>query len=276
MEFVTELIKVIILGIVEGITEWLPISSTGHMLLVDQFLSLEQSQAFKEVFFVVIQLGAILAVVVLYWDRMIPVAWSRREKVVLRPDVIRLWMKVATACVPGAAVTFLFDDWVEDHLHTPVVISAALIFYGIWFLVLEKKWKGQIRIQSLEQLTYPMALGIGCFQALAIIPGTSRSGAAILGALLLGVSRVAATEFVFYLAVPVMLGWSLVKLVKFGFVFSTPEIMTLLVGCVTAYLVSLLVIQIFLKYVKGHDFCAFGVYRILLGVVVLLACAGSA
>lgn len=268
-----ELIKVIFLGIVEGITEWLPISSTGHMILVDQFLQLNQSAAFKEVFFVVIQLGAILAVVVLYWKRMVPAGWSDAGGFAIKRDVIRMWLKVAVACIPGAVVTFLFDDWMEEHLHTPCVIAATLIFYGICFLVLDGKRAPKARVESLEQITYPVALGVGLFQALAIVPGTSRSGAAIVGALLLGVSRVAAADFVFFLAVPVMFGWSLVKLVKFGLVFSTPEILTLLTGSVTAYLVSVVVIRYFLKYVKNHDFRIFGWYRIFLGILVITSIA---
>ncbi|MGN0343302.1 MAG: undecaprenyl-diphosphate phosphatase [Roseburia sp.] len=265
-----ELIKAIFLGVVEGITEWLPISSTGHMLLVDRFLQLKQSAAFKEVFFVVIQLGAIMAVVVLYWKRMVPAAWSETGKLSVKWDVVRLWMKAAVACIPGAVVTLLFDDWMEQHLHTPVVIAATLILYGVWFLVVERRKKRKVRIESLEQITYPVALGIGLFQVLAIVPGTSRSGATILGALLLGVSRVAAADFVFFLAVPVMFGWSLVKLVKIGFLFTTPEIFILLAGTVTAYLVSLVVIRYFLKYIKNHDFRVFGWYRIVLGILVLL------
>lgn len=264
-----ELIKVIFLGIVEGITEWLPISSTGHMLLVDHFLQLNQSAAFKEVFFVVIQLGAILAVMICYWKQMIPIRWTDLEGISIQWNVIGMWMKVAVACIPGAVVTFLFDDWVEANLHTPMVIATTLILYGICFLVFDGKRVRKVRIENLEQITYSVAFGVGLFQTLAIIPGTSRSGAAILGALLLGVSRVAAADFVFFLAVPVMFGWSLVKLIKFGFVFTTPEILTLLAGSVTAYLVSLIVIRFFLKYVKKHDFRLFGWYRIILGILVL-------
>ena len=223
-----EILKVIFLGIVEGITEWLPISSTGHMLLVDEFLQLNASDSFKEMFFIIIQLGAILAVVVLYWNRMFPFQFKDKAKPVIRKDIFSLWFKVVVACIPGAAVTILFDDYIEAHLHTPVVIAIALIFYGVAFILIEN-WnkKRKVRVESLNDITYQTAFFIGLFQVLAIIPGTSRSGATIIGALLIGVSRVAAAEFTFFLAVPVMFGWSLIKLIKFGIAFSAQELCVL-------------------------------------------------
>ncbi len=269
-----EILKVVFLGIVEGVTEWLPISSTGHMLLVDEFISLNMSGAFKEMFFVVIQLGAILAVVVLYWDRMVPFQLKDRTAPVIRKDIFSLWLKVAVACIPGAAVTLLFDDYIEAHLHTPAVIALALIFYGIAFLLIER-WN-QTRTPKVEQLadiTFQTAFLIGMFQVLSIIPGTSRSGATIIGALLIGVSRVAAAEFTFYLAVPVMLGLSLIKLVKFGFAFTGEELVILGIGTAVAFAVSVAVIRFLMAYIKKHDFKVFGWYRILLGTVVLLVFA---
>lgn len=269
-----EILKVVFLGIVEGVTEWLPISSTGHMLLVDEFISLNMSGAFKEMFFVVIQLGAILAVVVLYWDRMVPFQLKDRTAPVIRKDIFSLWLKVAVACIPGAAVTLLFDDYIEAHLHTPAVIALALIFYGAAFLLIER-WN-QTRTPKVEQLadiTFQTAFLIGMFQVLSIIPGTSRSGATIIGALLIGVSRVAAAEFTFYLAVPVMLGLSLIKLVKFGFAFTGEELVILGIGTAVAFAVSVAVIRFLMAYIKKHDFKVFGWYRILLGTVVLLVFA---
>ena len=215
---ILEFFKVLILGIVEGITEWLPVSSTGHMLLVDEFIKLDASDAFKDMFFVVIQLGAILAVVILFWKKMWPFGMSEDKKVVLKKDIWSIWFKVVVACVPGTAVTLLFDDFIEEHLETPVVISIALIFYGIVFIVVERWNKTRTpSVKKVGDITYLTALYIGLFQVLSIIPGTSRSGATIIGALILGVSRVAAAEFTFFLAVPVMFGLSFIKLVKFGF-----------------------------------------------------------
>ena len=265
-----EILKVIFLGIVEGITEWLPISSTGHMLLVDEFLQLNASDSFKEMFFIIIQLGAILAVVVLYWNRMFPFQFKDKAKPVIRKDIFSLWFKVVVACIPGAAVTILFDDYIEAHLHTPVVIAIALIFYGVAFILIEN-WnkKRKVRVESLNDITYQTAFFIGLFQVLAIIPGTSRSGATIIGALLIGVSRVAAAEFTFFLAVPVMFGWSLIKLIKFGFAFSAQELCVLGLGCVVAFAVSVVVIRFLMGYIKKHDFKVFGWYRIILGAIVL-------
>lgn len=267
---VMEILKVIFLGIVEGITEWLPISSTGHMLLVDQFLHLNMSDAFKEMFFVVIQLGAILAVVVLFWDKMWPFQFRNKNRSPLRRDVMSTWYKVVVACLPGAAVTLLFDDYIEAHLHTPVIIAAMLLFYGAAFILVERWNKTRRpRIGRLSQIGYDTALLIGLFQVLSIIPGTSRSGATIVGALLIGVSRVAAAEFTFFLAVPVMIGLSVVKLVKFGFVWTGAELVLLLVGMAVAFIVSLVVVRFLMSYIKRHDFSVFGWYRIALGAVVL-------
>ena len=267
-----ELLKVIFLGIVEGITEWLPISSTGHMLLVDEFLQLNANDAFKKMFFVVIQLGAILAVVVLFWHKMLPFQLQDRKKPFWKKDTLSLWLKVVVACIPGAAVTLLFDDVIEAHLHTPVVIACALILYGIAFLLVEDWNKARRpRIRSLSEITYQTALIIGLFQVLSIIPGTSRSGATIIGALLIGVSRVAAAEFTFFLAVPVMIGLSFIKILKFGFAFTGSELIVLLLGSAVAFVVSLLVVRFLMNYIRKHDFTAFGWYRIALGIVVILA-----
>jgi len=269
MSFI-EILKVIFLGVVEGITEWLPISSTGHMLLVDQFLHLNMSDAFKEMFFVVIQLGAILAVVVLFWDKMWPFQLYNRNRSHLRYDVISVWGKVVVACIPGAVVTLLFDDYIEAHLHTPVVIGTMLILYGAAFILIERGNRDRYpRVRSLSQLGYGTALLIGLFQVLSIIPGTSRSGATIVGALLIGVSRVTAAEFTFFLAVPVMIGLSAVKLIKFGFAFTGAELALLLIGMAVAFAVSLAVVRFLMSYIKRHDFSVFGWYRIALGAVVL-------
>ena len=266
-----ELLKVIFLGIVEGITEWLPVSSTGHMLLVDEFLQLDASQAFKDMFFILIQLGAILAVVVLFWHKMLPFQVKEREKPFWKKDTLLLWLKVIVACIPGAVVTLLFDDYIEAHLHTPNVIAAALIVYGVAFILVENWNKTRRpRIRTLADVDYRTAFLIGMFQVLSIIPGTSRSGSTIIGALILGVSRVAAAEFTFFLAVPAMFGMSALKLLKFGFSFTGAELVMLLLGMVVAFLVSLGVIKFLMDYIRKHDFRAFGWYRIALGVLVLV------
>lgn len=266
-----ELLKVIFLGIVEGITEWLPVSSTGHMLLVDEFLQLDASQAFKDMFFILIQLGAILAVVVLFWHKMLPFQVKEREKPFWKKDTLLLWLKVIVACIPGAVVTLLFDDYIEAHLHTPNVIAAALIVYGIAFILVENWNKTRRpRIRTLADVDYRTAFLIGMFQVLSIIPGTSRSGSTIIGALILGVSRVAAAEFTFFLAVPAMFGMSALKLLKFGFSFTGAELVMLLLGMVVAFLVSLGVIKFLMDYIRKHDFRAFGWYRIALGALVLV------
>ena len=266
-----ELLKVIFLGIVEGITEWLPVSSTGHMLLVDEFLQLDASQAFKDMFFILIQLGAILAVVVLFWHKMLPFQVKEWAKPFWKKDTLLLWLKVIVACIPGAVVTLLFDDYIEAHLHTPNVIAAALIVYGVAFILVENWNKTRRpRIRTLADVDYRTAFLIGMFQVLSIIPGTSRSGSTIIGALILGVSRVAAAEFTFFLAVPAMFGMSALKLLKFGFSFTGAELVMLLLGMVVAFLVSLGVIKFLMDYIRKHDFRAFGWYRIALGALVLV------
>lgn len=268
---VVEFLKVVFLGIVEGITEWLPISSTGHMLLVDEFISLQESDAFKEMFFVIIQLGAILAVVVIFWNKMWPFQIKDKEQPVIKKDIFSLWFKTVVACIPGAVVTILFDNFIEAHLHTATVIAITLIFYGILFIVIESWNKTRTpKIKDLSDITYKTAFWIGMFQVLSIIPGTSRSGSTIIGALLLGVSRVAAAEFTFFLAVPVMFGLSGLKLLKFGFHFSATELSVLILGMVVAFLVSVVVIKFLMSYIKKHDFKIFGWYRIVLGIIVLL------
>lgn len=266
-----EILKVIILGIIEGITEWLPISSTGHMLLVDEFIKLNMSSEFKEMFFVVIQLGAILAVVVIFWKKMFPFQFKNKQEPVVKMNIISLWLKAVVACIPGAVITFLFDDYVEANFKTPLVIALALIVYGILFIIIERKNKHKVsRINSMEELTYKDALAIGAFQVLSIIPGTSRSGSTIIGGLLIGISRMVIAEFTFFLAVPVMFGLSAIKLLKFGFVFTQSQLIVLLVGTITAFIISILVIKFFINYIKKHDFQVFGWYRIIIGIIVFL------
>ncbi|MEG2002983.1 MAG: undecaprenyl-diphosphate phosphatase [Clostridia bacterium] len=268
---IIEFFKVAILGVVEGLTEWLPISSTGHMLLVDEFLHLDRSEAFKEMFFVVIQFGAILAVVVLFWKKMFPFQFKDKTQPIIKKDTFSLWFKVAVACVPSAVVGFLCDDFLEKYLGTPFVIAAMLIFYGVIFIIIEQ-WnkKRTPKIENLSKINYQTAFLIGLFQVLSLIPGTSRSGATIIGALIIGVSRVAAAEFTFFLAVPTMLGASAYKLLKFGFDFSAPELLTLVVGMITAFAVSVVAIKFLMGYIKKHDFKVFGWYRIVLGIIVIL------
>ncbi len=266
-----EALKVIFLGIVEGITEWLPISSTGHMLLVDQFLQLNESQDFKDMFFVVIQLGAIMAVVLLFWNKMWPFRRGVNNKIEIRKDVFSIWFKVVVACVPGAVITLLFDDYIEAHFQTPEIIASALILYGVAFILIEifnKKRKP--KIETIDDITYMTAFLIGIFQVLSIIPGTSRSGSTIIGALLIGVSRVAAAEFTFFLAVPVMFGLSAIKIIKFGFGFTALELCITLLGMLVAFVVSLIVVKFLMNYIRKHDFKVFGWYRIILGVIILI------
>lgn len=266
-----EILKVIFLGIVEGITEWLPVSSTGHMLLVDEFIKMNVSEEFKELFFIVIQLGAILAVVMIFWQKMWPFGLTDEKKPMVKKDIFSMWFKVVVACIPGAVVTILFDDFIEEHLHTPTVIAIALIFYGIAFIVIENWNKTrEAKVATLADITYKTAFIIGMFQVLSIIPGTSRSGATIIGALIIGVSRVAAAEFTFFLAVPVMLGMSLLKILKIGLAFSSGELVILAVGTITAFVVSVIVIKFLMSYIKKKDFKLFGWYRIVLGALVLV------
>ena len=265
-----EILKVIFLGIVEGITEWLPISSTGHMLLVDEFIQLDMTEEFKEMFFILIQLGAILAVILLFWKKMWPFQWKDKSKPVVLKETFSIWFKVVVACIPGAIVTILFDDYVEAHFHTAPVIAATLILYGVAFIVIEKWNKTKApKVATLTDITYKTAFLIGLFQVLSIVPGTSRSGATIIGALLIGVSRVAAAEFTFFLAVPVMLGMSALKILKFGLSFSGTELAVLILGMATAFVVSVLVIKFLMGYIKKKDFTLFGWYRIVLGIVIL-------
>lgn len=268
---IVELLKVIFIGIVEGITEWLPISSTGHMLLVDEFLTLNMSEAFKEMFFVVIQLGAILAVIVLFWHKMWPFQFRDKNESLVKRESISLWCKVVVACIPSAVLGILFDDYLEAHFGHPISIALMLIVYGLAFIVIEN-WnkKRTPSVKTLTQLSYQTVLIIGLFQALSMIPGTSRSGATIVGALIIGVSRTVAAEFTFFLAVPTMLGASALKLYKFGLDFTSEERIVLIVGMVVAFLVSILAIRFLMNFIKKHDFKAFGWYRIVLGVIVLL------
>ena len=269
MDFI-EFLKVLVLGIVEGFTEWLPISSTGHMILVDEIIHLNVTDAFMSMFRVVIQLGAILAVVVLYFRRLNPFdpGKSRAQKV----GTVRLWLKIIVACVPAAVFGLLLDDWMDAHLYNGYVVAATLIIYGVLFIILENHNQyTDFPIQRTGQISYKTALLIGLFQVLAaVFPGTSRSGATIIGALLIGVSRTVAAEFTFFLAIPVMFGASLLKLVKFGFHFTGLEIGILVVGMVSAFIVSVIVIRFLMGYIKKHDFKVFGWYRIVLGIIVLL------
>lgn len=268
---IIEIIKAIILGIVEGITEWLPISSTGHMILVDEFLKLNVSPEFKEMFLVVIQLGAIMAVVVLYFKKLIPFS-VESKKLKWDKKTLIMWVKILVSCVPAAIVGVLFDDKLEELFYNWQTVAAMLIIFGILFIVIEKLNKGkEAKINSIDDFTYKTALIIGIFQLIAaVFPGTSRSGATIVGALIIGVSRAAAAEYTFFLAVPVMFGASALKLVKFGFGFSMQEAVILAVGMVVAFVVSILAIKFLVGYIKKHDFTAFGWYRIVLGAAVIL------
>lgn len=266
MDYV-EILKAIFFGLLEGITEWLPISSTGHMLLADEFLKLNMSEAFKEMFLVVIQLGAIMAVVVLFWRKLLPV--SVGKKLVLRKDILSLWWKILVACVPAAVIGLLFDNQIEALFFNYQTVSVTLIFYGILFIVIENRNRGSApQINTISQISYKTALLIGVFQLLALIPGTSRSGATILGAILIGTSRTVAAEFTFYLSIPVMFGASLLKIVKFGIRFTGAEIAVLMTGTIVAFFVSILAIKFLLGYIKKHDFKLFGWYRIVLGMLV--------
>lgn len=269
-----ESLKALLFGIVEGITEWLPISSTGHMILLDEFVQLQMSDAFKSMFEVVIQLGAILAVVVLYFPKLWPFRRGRKGEGLagwLKMDTIWLWLKVIVAILPSAIVGIPFDDWMDVHLHTAPVVAAMLVLYGVAFIVIERRQNTthrRARIQSVELIDMRMALLIGLFQVLSLVPGTSRSGATILGGMLMGCSRAAAAEFSFYLAIPTMAGASLIKVLKFGLSFTTAELVVLGIGCVSAFVVSVIAIKTFIGYIKRHSFTAFGWYRIALGALV--------
>ncbi|MFP7216301.1 undecaprenyl-diphosphate phosphatase [Lactococcus garvieae] len=266
-----ELLKIIFLGIVEGITEWLPVSSTGHMLLVDAFIHTDMTQSFKDMFFVVIQLGAIIAVIVEFWSQMNPFVNVEGKGVRIRRSVFNMWVKVVVAFLPSAVFGLFLNDFLEENFGTPLTIAIMLIVYGIAFIVIERWNKTRVpKINTMKEITYQTALIIGMFQVLSMIPGTSRSGATIIGALLIGVSRVVAAEFTFFLAVPTMLGASAFKLLKFGLHFSLSEVIALIVGMVVAYVVSIFVIKFLMNYIKRRDFQIFGWYRIALGIIVIL------
>lgn len=266
---IAELLKVIVLGVVEGLTEWLPISSTGHMILVDEFIKIDVSKSFMDMFLVVIQLGAILAVVAMNFEKLNP--FSSRKTKREKGDTWRLWGKVVLACIPAAVIGLSFNKFMEEHFMTAPVVALTLIFYGVLFIVVENYNKTRTpKVKKIEQLGYKTALIIGLFQVLSLVPGTSRSGSTILGGILFGTSRYVAAEFTFFLAIPVMFGASFLKLVKFGWNYTANEIAILAVGMVTAFIVSIVSIKFLLRYIKNNDFKVFGWYRIALGILVLL------
>ncbi len=291
-----ELLKVIFIGIIEGITEWLPISSTGHMLLLDDILKLNADQDFKDMFFVVIQLGAIIAVIYLYWGKLWPFRVVKNDKVptirkngkrvrdgrwkneirlgnigVSRP-ILYLWLKVLIATLPAAVFGLILDDWMDKYAHNAPVIAVQLIVFGILFILVEDRNENRTpKIKKMSQLTYMDALKLGLFQILAIIPGTSRSGATIVGGLSMGISRRVAAEFSFFMSIPIMFGWSLVKLIKFGFHYNATQFFELLFGMIVAFIVSVVVIRFLMGYIKKNNFKVFGYYRILLGTLVIIA-----
>lgn len=265
-----ELIKAVFYGLVEGITEWLPVSSTGHMILFEEFVHFSQSKEFMEMFRVVIQLGAILAVVVLFWDKIWPFTADKSKHYIKKESWV-LWFHILVATLPALVLGLLLDDWLDAHFYNFITVAVMLIVYGVLFIVVEKNRKGKRpRVRSLDKLSYRDAFIIGLWQVLAMIPGTSRSGATIVGGLLLGTTRSVAAEFTFFLAIPVMAGASLLKLLKFGLAFTGIELAVLAVGMVVAFVVSLLAIRFLMGYVKRHSFRIFGIYRILLGVVLLV------
>ena len=265
---IADLIKTVILGVVEGLTEWLPISSTGHMILVDEFIKLDVTKQFMDMFLVVIQLGAILAVVVLNFEKLNPFSsWKSRQE---KRDTVELWKKVIVATLPAGIIGLMLNKFMEEHLMTAPVVATTLIFYGILFIIIETYNKRRHpRVTDLRNLDYKTALIIGFFQVLSLVPGTSRSGATIIGGLLFGASRYVATEFTFFLAIPVMFGASFLKMVKFGIHYTGAEVLILVLGMVTAFIVSILSIRFLLSYIKTNDFKAFGWYRIVLGIVVI-------
>jgi len=269
--FIIEMLKAVLFGIVEGITEWLPVSSTGHMILLDEFVKLQVSAEFYEMFQVVIQLGAILAVILLFFHKLNP--FSPKKSVTEKKDTWQLWFKVIVAVLPSAVLGLLFDDWMDAHLYNYVVVAITLVLYGVAFLFVEKlNEKRNTKISDVHEIDYKTALLIGAFQCLSLIPGTSRSGATILGAILLGVGRSAGAEFSFFLAIPTMLGASALKILKFmldGASAGALELGVLVVGCVVSFVVSLLVIKGLMEYVRKRSFAAFGWYRIILGIVVI-------
>lgn len=279
MDFI-EILKAVVLGIVEGITEWLPVSSTGHLILVDEFLKLDVSDDFKEMFDVVVQLGAIMAVVIIFWKKLFPFGKKDNSHPLsnegfgayVKTDIFQMWFKVIVACVPAAVIGLLFDEKFNELFYNPPTVAIALIVFGVAFIVVENWNKNRkAKVNTIDELTYKAALIIGAFQLIAaIFPGTSRSGATIVGALLIGISRTVAAEFTFYLAVPVMFGASLLKLIKYDGGFASQEIMILATGMIIAFVVSVFVIKFLMDYIKKHDFKVFGWYRIILGALVLL------
>lgn len=272
-----EILKVIILGIVEGITEWLPISSTGHLIIVNEFIKLNMSEAFLEMFDVLIQLGAIMAVVVIYFFKLLPLDFNVKaadnsvKKVVLSKDKLILWCKILVASLPAAIIGLPLDDKIDELFFNSPTVATTLIIYGIAFIIVEKLHKGKdFKINEVGEISFKTAALIGLFQVLALIPGTSRSGATIVGAMIIGVGRTAAAEFTFYLAIPVMFGASLLKLLKFGLAFSSAELIALVLGMVVAFVVSILAIKFLMGYIKKHDFTVFGWYRIVVGILVIV------
>jgi len=298
---ITEILKALLIGIVEGITEWLPISSTGHMILVDEFVHLQVSDDFLKLFLVVIQIGAILAVIIMYFEKLNP--FSSHKTYEQQSDTWHLWGMVIVGCIPAAVIGFALDDWVNEHFYNKVVVALMLIVYGIAFIVIERHNKVKLhraakvrasythhrpsadevdamlfKVSRVEDIDWKTALKIGLFQCLAIVPGTSRSGATIIGGMLCGCSRTAAAEFTFFLAIPVMLGWGLVKAVKFvmaGIAMSLTEVAVLVVGVVTAFVMSIVAIRFLMSYIKTNDFAVFGWYRIVVGIIVLVYFAGE-
>ncbi len=267
-----ELLKAILFGIVEGITEWLPVSSTGHMIILDEFIKLDCTPEFLEMFLVVIQLGAILAVVILFWNKIFPFHFKDKTKPLIEMDKIMLWMKIVVACIPAAIVGILFDDVLDALFYHAMPVALALIIFGVAFIVVERRNKGKkAKVKTLDDITFQTAFMIGIFQLIAaVFPGTSRSGATIVGALLIGVSRSVAAEFTFFLAIPVMFGASLLKLVKFGLSFTAMEAGILIIGMLVSFFVSVFVIKFLMDYIKKHDFQVFGWYRIILGAIVII------
>lgn len=264
-----EIIKAIIFGIIEGITEWLPISSTGHMILLDEFIKLDMTKAFKDMFLVVIQLGAIMAVIVCFFHKLYPFSTQKTDQE--KQEIFSLWFKVIVACIPAGVIGILFDDKIDEIFYNSTTVAVTLIIYGILFIIVENRNKGKAyKIKEIKDLTFKTALIIGFFQVLSLIPGTSRSGATIIGAMLIGTSRYVAAEFTFYLAIPVMFGASALKIIKLGFAYSGLEIAVLLTGTIIAFVVSILAIKFLMGYIKKHDFKPFGYYRIVLGVIVFL------
>ncbi len=266
---ITEVLKTILIGVVEGLTEWLPISSTGHMILVDEFVKLDVSKQFMDMFLIVIQLGAILAVVVLNFEKLNPFSpWKSKLQ---KQNTFKLWYKVLLACIPAAAIGLPLNDWMEENLMTTPIVATMLIFYGILFIIVENYNRYRIpRARDIDHLDYRTAFLIGMFQVLSLVPGTSRSGSTILGGIILGTSRQVAAEFTFYLAIPVMFGASILKIFKFGLNFTSSEMLILLIGMVTAFVVSIISIKFLLHYIKKNDFTAFGWYRIGLGLIVFI------